>query len=280
MAISPFYQNVSIAQYQPSARYVLTLSNTSSVVQTFRLTTQDFGSLNQSAGVAFLNSSSTYAKKYGLAAWMQLDQEAVTIPASASSQVTVTINNSPSLTPGGHYGAILATAQSAPTDKPTQPRVGVLAVLSSLILLIKGGGAPPNLDLQSQTVYGRGLGLPSQVDQQFVNAGDIHVVPRGVVQVLDPTGRVVERGALNVNSGIILPGTERSYNTPLAELASAWMPGNYKVLTTYRYDGTIATKTFSSQFWYISAVQLWVLLTILMAAGAVAVVWWRRRRRR
>jgi hypothetical protein len=121
----------------------------------------------------------------------------------------VTIDNSSSLTPGGHYGAILATAQTAPTDKPMQARVGVLAVLSSLILLVKDGGPPPNLDLKSQTISGRGLQLPSQVDQQFVNAGDVHVVPRGVVQVIDPAGHVVERGALNVNSGIILPAIRR-----------------------------------------------------------------------
>jgi hypothetical protein len=280
MAISPFYQNVSIAQNQSSALYNLTLSNTGSVAQTFKLTTQDFGSLNQSAGVAFLNSSSSYAKQYGLAAWMQLDQNVVTIPGGSSVQVTVKINNSSSLTPGGHYGAVLATAQSAPVDKPTQPRVGVLAVLSSLILLVKGGGPPPNLDLKSQTVYGRGLGLPSQVDQQFLNLGDVHVVPRGVVQVLDPAGHLVERGALNVNSGIILPSTYRDYSTPLVKLASAWLPGNYTVVTKYRYDGTTATKTFSSQFWYFSAFQLWALLTILMTAVAAMILWWRKRARR
>jgi hypothetical protein len=280
IGISPVYQNVSIGLDQPQARYVITLANKTGVDQAFKLSIVDFGSLNESGGVAFLGtSSSNFAQKYGLSSWMRLDQEAVTVPDGGRAQIGVTVTNSPSLRPGGHYGAVLATALTAPNGPPVQSRVGVLEVLSSLLLLLKDGGAPPDLRMVSQIVNQDGLRLPTQVEDRFQNAGTVHVVPRGVLEVRDLFGRLVERGALNEDSGAILPQSYRRYNTPLARIATAWLPGRYEVKTTYRYDGSAVTKTFSSAFWYFGSVYAWAASAIVLLAVA-GLVWWLRRKQR
>jgi hypothetical protein len=280
IGISPVYQNVSIAAHQPSSHYVVTLSNGTGTDQAFKLSVVDFGSLNESGGVAFLGtSSSTFAQKYGLSKWLSLDQNALTVPAGESVQIGVTVTNSESLSPGGHYGAILATALTAPNGPPVGPRVGVLEVLSSLLLLVKGGGPLPDLRLVSQSVDAQGLHMPSQVEDRFQNAGDVHVVPRGVVEVRDPFGRLVERAALNEDSGIILPQTFRRYEAPLMQLATVWTPGRYSVVTTYRYDGTQTTKVFSSSFWYIGSVKTWAALLVAVVIFASGLWWFRRKRK-
>jgi len=271
------FQNVTIGQDQPQAQYVLTLSNDTGVSQAFKISTEDFGSLNQSGGVAFLGTSSSgYAQTYGLSKWMQLSQTAVTLAAGASTNIFVTITNSSSLATGGHYGAVLATALTAPNGAAAKSRIGVLEVLSSLLLLVKSGGPPPNLTLLAQTVDRQGILFPSQVQQLFKNQGDVHVVPRGTIDIRDPLGHLVARGAMNINSGIILPQTARRYDVSLMQLASAWMPGEYSVLTTYRYDGSNATKTWTGQFWYFGSPLLWLLVAAVLLLAA-AIIWWFRR---
>jgi hypothetical protein len=277
VGISPSFQNVSIAKNQAQAHYFVTLTNLTSHDQAFKLSVEDFGSLNESGGVAFLGtSSSAFARKYGLSAWLTLDQGQVTVPAGQSEQIGVTLNNSASLTPGGHYGAILATELAGANGSAAQLHVGVLAVLSSLILLIKEGGPPPNLVLVGQTVDKSMFAMPTTVSDRFENLGNVHVVPRGLIQVTDPWGRAIDRGSINVNSGIILPSMFRRYDTPLVPLATAIWPGRYTVATAYRYDGTTATKPYTTTFWYAGSPLLWVGVVLLVGVAAGVLWLWRR----
>ena len=269
-AIEPFSQNVTLPVGQPTARYSVTLINDTAMPQTFNLTTEDFGTLNNSGGVAFLgSSSSSFAQKHGLAKWMTLDESSVSLLPGGSTNIWVTINNSSSLAPGGHYGAILATAQTAPSGK-TASRVGVLEVLSSLLLVDKAGGPPPDLEMVGQTLSDYGFEMPKTVTHNFDNLGDVHVVPKGTVAIRDLFGREVESGALNVNSGAILPGTYRVYTTPLMSIARAWWPGLYSVTASYGYEGGAATKTFSTSFWYVGSYLTWAIgALVLIALGGL-----------
>lgn len=271
-AIEPFSQDVTLPVGQPTARYSVTLINDTAMSQSFNLTTEDFGTLNNSGGVAFLGSSSnSFSQKYGLSQWMTLDESSVTLAPGGSTSIWVTINNSSSLAPGGHYGAILATAQTAPSGK-TASRVGVLEVLSSLLLVDKAGGPPPDLEMVGQTLSDHNFEMPKTVTHNFDNIGDVHVVPKGTVAVRDPFGKEVESGALNVNSGAILPGTYRVYTTPLMSLTRAWWPGPYSVTTTYSYEGGKVTKTFSTSFWYIGSYLAWATGALVLAA-LVGLLW-------
>lgn len=277
--VSPFYQNVSLGEHQAQAHYTVTLTNNTASDQSFKLSTMDFGSLNDSGGVAFLGSAtSSYAKKYGLAAWMKLDADTVTVPQGKEAQIGVSILNADSLTAGGHYGAILATALTAPNGQVVRPQVGVFAVLSSLILLVKQGGAPPALSVTKQASNGGWWRLPSLVTDQFSNDGGVHVVPRGLVEVRDPMGRVVERGAINEDSGIILPQMERKYVTPLLSLASARIPGTYTVVLSYRFDGAAGSRTFRSSYLYLGPLGLAIIgLVVALVLGSAGYLVWRHR---
>ena len=277
--ISPAFQSVNLSASQPSAGYVVQLTNATPADQNFRLSAVDFGSLDETGGVAFTGAPTSESEhRYGLAAWMGLGTNTVFLAAGKSTQVTVTISNRPSLAPGGHYGAILATAVTD-TGKPgSDPRVNLQQVLSSLILLTKEGGVDASLKLVSQQPDKTGWRLPSKINHRFQNDGNVHVIPRGVVEVKDPFGRTVSRGALNDGSGTILPESFRRYVTPLTSVAAAWMPGRYTLATTYRYDGTEQTKTASVHFWYVGLIIVW--LVAIAALGLTGWLVWLYRRRR
>jgi hypothetical protein len=151
-------------------------------------------------------------------------------------------------------------------------------VVSSLVLAEKTGGAERRLVLASQSGDGGWGQLPGKLTQRFQNAGNVHVVPRGVTEVRDPWGRVVARGALNAESAIVLPESFRKYKTPLTSVAGAWWPGQYEVRTTYRYDGAdeAAVKVLSMHVWYAGTVVVWLGLLGVGALLALA-VWWLRR---
>jgi len=279
--ISPAFQSLALMAGQTQAQYALQLTNTTPNDQNFRLSAVDFGSLDESGGVAFLGTpSSELEHRYGLAAWMNLGTNTVFVAAGKSVQVSVTIANRTSLAPGGHYGAILATAVTdTGKDLAGDPRVNLRQVLSSLVLLAKDGGIDAELKLSNQTLNHSGLRMPSATTQRFQNTGNVHLVPRGTVVVKDPTGRVVSRGALNDGSGTILPESFRRYDTPLLSVGIAWLPGRYQAVTTYRYDGTENTKTLATSFWYVGLGIIWV--AVVAAASCLGLLgwlfWWRRR---
>ncbi len=278
ISVSPAYQEIDLSQQQPQVQFELEISNDSTADRNFVLSTTDFGSLDEEGGVAFLGQSADTLSdgRYGLAKWMLLAQTQVEVPARQSAQVQVTVANEASLAPGGHYGAVLATALDNNGKPLNSGKVGVKQVLSSLILLTKAGGAAPSLKLISQISNGRVWSLPSQINYRFQNSGNVHVVPRGIVTITDPAGRVVERGSLNAESGIILPESFRQYSMPLTSLATAWLPGQYAITTAYRYDGTEVTKTLVTHSWYAGAVVVWLLGGL--AATLLVIIVWRRRR--
>lgn len=280
--ISPAFQEIDIKADQPRAQYSLTLSNQAGADQNFRLSVVDFGSLDEQGGVAFLGQPADELEhRYGLASWMTLEKTAVFVPAGSKIELAVTVDNRASLAAGGHYGAVLATAVTDTGEPAVDPRVGVKQVLSSLVLVTKDGGVEHQLKLVSQVHNGSHWRLPSSIEHRFQNTGNVHLVPRGVTEVKSPTGKVVLRGALNEQSGEILPESFRRYKTPLTKLTAAWMPGRYKVVTTYRYDGTDTTHSLTTGFWYMGTALVWLVLVLaLVAAGFLAWWLWLRPKRR
>ena len=271
-SVTPAFQSASL-DASPSVHLTITLSNETPKDQNFRLSVADFGSLNESGGVAFLGEgSSQLDHRYGLASWLQLNQNVIFVAAGKSAEIGVTVENRESLAPGGHYGAVLATAVTdTGVPQPLVAQVGVKAVLSSLILLTKTGGALPQLTLVSETSHHSAAQLPGSVVQRFQNPGNVHVVPRGVIQIIDPAGRIVASGALNESSSFILPESYRKLPVTLSNLAKPWYPGRYVMKTVYRFDGTDATKTYWETFWYIGSAAVivsWIIIATLFAFGA------------
>jgi hypothetical protein len=237
----------------------------------------DFGSLDETGGVAFLGTpTSELEHKYGLASWMRPETDALFVPIGQTASVIVHIDNRASLGPGGHYGAVLFTAVTDTGQVAVKGRVGVKQVLASLVLATKEGGAEWIIGLRSQKSDASFWRLPGQVEDRFENAGNVHVTPRGVVSVVDPWGKVVARGAINAESGVILPESIRRYKTPLIGVATAWLPGRYKIVTEYRDDTQDKVKTGEAGFLYVGALITWAALVFSLGVIALATFYGRR----
>lgn len=269
LTISPAILQVTLGATQPRASYDLSLTNHTSSVQNLHLSLVDFGTLDETGGLFLIGQPNDFERKYGLVAWMSLGQPTLSLQPGQTAIEPVTITNERSLTSGGHYGAVLiktdpnssAEGQSQVTFKP---------VITELLFLNKTGGDIFSLNVKDFQKPGGWGGLPSKLQLRFQDTGNVHVVPRGLVTITDPTGREVARGIINEDSDIVLPGAIRQVEVAMRSERSIITPGRYNLVIDYRYDGQDGTTRVAYAFYFINGPLLvsW-LIGIVVGVGLI-----------
>lgn len=253
------------------------VTNNSAYPQTYQLRAVDFKALSESGGVAFLGQDVT-GRKYGLARWLQLPDRQVTLQPRETRTITASIPAD--IAPGGHYCALLlaAPSQNAQTGKRN---LDLHQVTSALVFAIKTGGATYDLDFDRFVGLPNWLAAPPQkVRLRFYNAGNVQAIPRGVVQVIDPRGKVVEQGTINSETGMVLPESYRQYVVPLHRLGTSWVPGTYKVKASYRYEGTDKVETVTSSVFIVNGYVAAACGIVLALLAVVLALFWLRRHKK
>lgn len=275
ITISPAFQNVTLSPDKPGDAFDFSVTNNTSEPYEFSLAVQDFGSLDETGGVLFVGETERKLNyRYGLSEWATLEKDRIVVEPKRTEKVRVSIINKESLTPGGHYGAVLLTPLQS-NDRPT--KVQINQVLSSLLFVKKEGGEIYNFGLRSYEFERHVFSLPQEVQFRFQNAGNVHVIPRGTITVADPRGRLVSRSIINSGSAIILPETFRQIRVPVESVAASWLPGTYTMNIAYRFDGETREQTRTVSFVYV---PIWsVLAALALAALTVATVLSRKFRR-
>ncbi|CAN5379999.1 hypothetical protein BH10PAT3_BH10PAT3_3060 [soil metagenome] len=237
ITITPFLQEVRFNASEGTKKFDISLANGSKKAQDFNLSVVDFGSLDDSGGVVFSGSkASDLVKKYGLANWLQLSSPKIRIEAGQTSIIQATIIDDVSLSPGGHYAAIVASIVG--DESPVGAQVSVNQKISSLILATKTGGEKYDMKLSKIEANASLFSLPKSVILHFYNPGNVHVVPRGTVKVLSPSGQLISQGVINQESGYVLPETTRQMTVDIRSIGPVgWQTGSYRVRVDYRYDG-------------------------------------------
>jgi methionine-rich copper-binding protein CopC len=254
ITVSPALQPITVNQDQASKSFDFAVTNNDPVEQELHLSAVDFGSLDDTGGVLFLGPEKSLSYKYGLARWITLEKDVVLLQPHETQKILVTIDNKASLTPGGHYGAVLVTPQSEQTSKQ---QTQVTQVASALLFLTKEGGAHYHLQLVRSDLNAQLATLPGRLSLRFQNTGNVHVIPRGLITITDPRGREVKKGIINSDSGLAMPESFREMTTPLSSVASAYLPGIYHARISYYYEGqasaptTLVTTFFYCNGWYL-----------------------------
>lgn len=277
VTIAPFLQQVQIAPTDSLKNFDIKVTNDSKSTLAFHLSVVDFGSLDETGGLVFAGSNtSALTKKYGLAPWLQLSTSDLSLAPDQTAKVTATIINDTKLQPGGHYAAIIATLKN--TGASGSNKINVKQQLSALILATKTGGIKYDLHLGSLLYNSGWWHIPKTVTLRFYNPGNVHVVPRGLVKLIAPNGKVVSQGVINDASSFVLPETYRQIPVELGSLGHAgWRPGLYHIRVDYRYDGLdrYASKTFAVHFLNLSSL---LLIAVVLAAALWLAVKIRRRK--
>jgi hypothetical protein len=275
ITISPFLRDVSFSSSEQTKSFPITITNnSSSEIISLHLSIIDFGSLNDSGGIVFAGSNlSNIIEKYGLANWLQLSTDSVTLDPGQKTDITATIIDDDTLKPGGHYAAVIATVDKP--DPSLSDQISINQKLSTLILAKKIGGEKYNLNLNAITPQNGKMHLPKSVVLNFKNPGNVHIVPRGTVKIISPSGKLISKGIINEESSFVLPETSRQLLVDMKEQSSAGIwPAFYNVQVDYRYDG-IAQYAHKEQLLYF--VNLPGILLIVFIVSILGLFAWRYR---
>jgi hypothetical protein len=236
-SVSPAFQEVTFDAEVSQVEFSVTLTNGTDQAVVARPTVVDFGSLDESGGVAFLGQTKDMGKKYALASWMRTEKDVLFLDGGETESLRMTIENRDALSPGGHYAAILFRIGKTEDELLAENKVAVEQLVSVLVLAKKKGGERPDLKLK-EILWSQGyFQAPSDIQLRFQNDGNVHVVPRGTAVLTDPLGREVGKGIINPESGFLLPETLRAYQIDLRSLSRSIFPGKYTLTVHSRYDG-------------------------------------------
>lgn len=265
VTISPAFQQVSIGQNESEHPVTFRITNNESVPQTYDLAAADFNTLGESGGLFFVGTNPTaLQKKYGLAKWFSLPDSSITVQPGQTQTLTAQIQNLPDLAPGGHYGALMLS-QASDTGVAAN-KINLHPVASSLLFVTKLGGDIHSLQLIKVTTDRNLFKLPSAVTLRFYNDGNTHVVPRGVIKLSTPGGKLVSRGIINENSNIILPQTHRQIYVPLSKFAGASAASKYVLAVDFRFDGFDVYREYKTSFWRIDPGLVAGIVIIVVSA--------------
>jgi hypothetical protein len=280
LTIAPAQLDLTLRTGQPKVQKDIELRNDSLFVQSVSLSAIDISNADEYGNLVFLDTQTTdVVSKYGIANWLSLPSQPISIQPGAVTTFTATINDRSDLSPGAHYGAILISKQDPASSKADN--VPFKVVLSDMVFLVKEGAIIQGLELKEWSVSKDWRTSP-KVDLRFYNSGNTFAVPRGYITLADPLGHQIARTAINQDSVRIFPETYRHLTESLATIASSWVPGWYRLSIEYRYDGENVFHHVEGRYWYV---QIWHLLIIgVILLTTIFIIWkfrhWSRPRRR
>lgn len=272
IGLTPALRELVLEADQSSVSFKLSLVNSSDTPATLTISALDFGALDESGGIAFLGRTSQESA-YGLSKWLNFDKTEVTLGPGGSEEVAATVTNQSSLRPGGHYGAVVVSQTSGGTGTD----VTVVPSASTLVLLRKNGGEELKLELDEVKANSSLVTVPKSAQLKFKNSGNTHVVPRGTVELTNPSGHVVARAVINESSSFVLPESTRAFNLQLSNFRQPWLPGRYKLTTNWRWDGKEAFEKHETYHWYMGKLLLYMLLSISLLIVLIMYIKYRRR---
>ena len=271
ITISPAIIKIALQPGQDKHSFPITVRNDTNAAADITLSTEDFKSLNETGGLALINTGGNATQhKYGLASWLELSTTNIHLDPKQTAIVTATINNRPDLSPGGHYAAILFRSMSKFTNRGVT-HIPVNQVISSLVFVQKVGGEKYGLALERPSIPLSWLNLPDHIGLRFKNTGNIQETPYGVVIIRDVLGREVSRGLIQTGSSLILPESQRFFRTGLFNTSRAWLPGVYTATAYYHADNQAAQGQIRTIFWYINLKFLAIASSLILLFGIV--VW-------
>jgi hypothetical protein len=273
ITISPAFAQVQVSATETEHPIRLKVTNNEDKPQTLEISAADFNTLDESGGLLFVGTNPTeLQKKYGLAKWIRLPETSITLEPKETKNIDAIIVNEPDFAPGGHYGALMLSLPSSSLDEK-QNKVAINSIASSLLFVTKTGGEIYKLQLNKVEDSHNIFKLPNSVTLRFKNNGNTHLTPRGVVTIIDPSGKVVKKGVINQDSNIILPEAFRRYTVDLNNISTARLPGKYKTVVDFRFDGYEKFRTYQTSQFLLTPNVVFLIVPIIVILAAISALY-------
>jgi len=257
-----------------TAQDIIKVKNVSDTTQTFYPEVFDFKPIGETGAPQFILNKESENYTYSLASWIKVSKEAMTLKPNESTAINFTISVPKGAEPGGRYAGILF-GTSPPQTSGTQ--IAISNKVGSLILVRVSGAAKEAASLEEYSTPNSFYEyLPAAFLVRVKNSGNVHVVPKGTIEIKNIFGQTVATLDVNEKNGNVLPDSIRKFDKDNDGLV--WGPSGLTIgyftanlLLTYG-EGTSKQITGSLSFWVLP----WKLLLIVLLALVIIlllIVW-------
>lgn len=263
ITITPPISTISLPADQTRYRFTVMLQNHEDHGVNLTVRAEDFGNLDETGGVYFLGSEpSERWDPHRLADWMTISPQSLRLNPGEQEEVVVEILNDHNLSPGGHYGALVASIDTRRNDSD----IAINQALSALLFVNKIGGEEYRINVQSVDTEPQWWGGVNDVAIKIQNTGNTHLIPRGSVTLEDPLERTISQGVINTTSTILLPDSSQAFEASLTQTALPLWPGKYTLVLAYRYDGQDELMSIERNYYSIGLVGVAGLVVVMCGA--------------
>lgn len=248
---------------------VIKIRNVGASVQTFYPEVFDFKPLNETGTPQFILAKESKNYTYSLASWIKISTEGITLKPNQPTALNFTINVPKGAEPGGRYAGILF-GTSPPQTSGTQ--IAISNKVGALVLVRVSGDAKELATLKEFSAAKNFYEYPPvDLVVRVENKGNVHVAPKGNIEIKDIFGRKVAVLPVNEKNGNALPESTRRFDKDTDALT--WKPGGFTIgrfsanlLLTYGDSGKQLSASLS--FWVIP----WKILLVLLLAIIILIL--------
>ena len=242
ITVLPQLTQIDLAKDAPETKIYYTNNSSTPVELSFSV--EDVRELEDRNPVGILDPKEAANYKYSLSSWVYLDKQTLLLAPHETQNIIVNITKD-KLTPGGHYGSILAEIKQTSNDK----KIRIKGVLASLLFVRASTG---NEIEEARIAYfgaaNTGIDFPDQFVFRFQNTGNVDLTPYGLVEIKDNLSRTVAKGIVNEDSLITLPEAIRKYELNIKPLSTIILPGRYKAVLSIHYGKSGKKLAISKEF--------------------------------
>jgi len=145
--------------------------------------------------------------------------------------------------------------------------LGVKQIMATLIYVLKTGGVKQELRLNKAEYLKNPVNLPNKIEMRFENSGNVHLIPRGKVEIKNSKGNIISKGIINQMSVKIMPESFRLFEVKMEKYKSWIFPGKYTLEINYRFDGADNFVTQSETVNYFGKEGAMVSILLLSLVG-------------
>jgi hypothetical protein len=270
VTVSPVIQQIHLLPSQGATSFTVQVTNNTSHPVSVDLGSADFVANGQAGGLTFLTTQGVDPNilSHELASSLTTDPQHIELAPKVSQKVVVKLSGVEKLAPGGHYGAVIYHIVNEDAPKTINGnRISLQQAISTLVFASTEGQGTQGLRLLRPNLRGVTFHFPQSVNIIMLATGNTQVTPRGTLSVSTGSSKQAPTAIINSSSGLVLPGTNRLYQTTIPNGGISWWPRVYHVHVVYHYDSETTYHTYNTSFLYIN---IWhILLTIVSIAFIV-----------
>lgn len=252
-----------------SAQEIVKVRNVGDTTRTFYPEVFDFKPLDESGTPEFIIDAQDNSYTYSLASWIKIATDGIKLDPNESAALNFNISVPTDAEPGGKYAGILF-GTSPPKVGGTQ--IAISNKVGSLLLVRVAGDAKESATVKEFSTPKDFLeNGPVPFTVRINNTGNVHVAPKGNIEIKNTFGRTVTTLPVNESNANILPQSIRSFLN--GEENITWNPGGltigkFTATMTLAYGDPAQNLTDSVSFWIVP----WKILLVMLLAIIIIIL--------